>query len=54
MNFAFRIEKLASSVGTLCLLSDTANTILKGHMPTKTEGRHPVTSFDGEFEFHSF
>ena len=54
VNFAFRMEKLAASMGQLCLMSDAANTQLKPITSTSLEGRHPLSGFDGDFAFHSF
>jgi adenylate cyclase len=54
VNFAFRMEKLASSLGALRLMSEAAGTQLKSLTPTSPEGRHPLSGFDGDFAFHSF
>ena len=51
VNFVFRIEKLASGLGRSFLVSETAAIALRPHLPLQDEGRHPVTSFDGEFQF---
>lgn len=54
VNFAFRIEKLAGSIGTLRLISEPACTRLDSLLHTTEEGRHSVPSFEGEFLFYSF
>ena len=54
VNFAFRMEKLAGSLGTLRLLSEPAHAHIKPLMSTAEEGRHPVASFEGEFLFYTF
>jgi adenylate cyclase len=54
VNFAFRMEKLAGSVGTLRLVSEPACRHLNSLLSTTEEGRHAVPSFDGDFLFYSF
>jgi len=54
VNFAFRMEKLAGSLGTLRLLSEPAQAHVKSLLDTTEEGRHTVPSFDGEFLFYTF
>jgi adenylate cyclase len=51
VNFVFRMEKLASSLGRTFLVSEPAAGELRPHFPMQDEGRHPVTSFEGEFQF---
>jgi len=51
VNFVFRMEKLASSLGQSCLVSEPAAVELRPHFPTQDEGRHSVASFEGEFQF---
>ena len=51
VNFVFRMEKLAASIGRSFLVSEPAATDLRAHFPTQDEGRHPVTSFEGDFQF---
>jgi class 3 adenylate cyclase len=51
VNFVFRIEKLASSIGRSCLISATAADGLRAHWPLQDEGRHEVKSFEGDFQF---
>lgn len=54
VNFAFRMEKLAASLGALRLMSEAAGAQLKSLTSTASEGRHPLSGFDGDFAFHSF
>ncbi len=54
VNFVFRMEKLAGSLGILRLLSEPAHTQLKSLLTTTDEGPHEVPSFDGAFQFFSF
>ncbi len=55
VNFAFRMEKLAASIGEARLLSEPAWSRLAGSLPAATPvGNHPVSSFEGEFPFYSF
>jgi adenylate cyclase len=54
VNFAFRIEKLAGSIGALRLISEPACTHLKSLLSIIEEGRHAVPGFDGDFFFYSF
>ena len=51
VNFVFRMEKLAGSIGEPALLSEAANSQIKEFLPTAEEGSHPVSSFDGTFLF---
>lgn len=51
VNFVFRVEKLASSIGRSCLVSGAAAEGLRAHWPLQDEGRHAVKSFDGDFHF---
>ena len=51
VNFVFRMEKLAGSLGVRCLVSDAANNEIKSLIPTTRHGTHPVQSFDGQFVF---
>ena len=54
VNFAFRIEKLAGSIGILRLISEPACQHVNALLSTTEEGRHSVPGFDGEFLFYSF
>ena len=51
VNFVFRMEKLAGSIGVSALLSEAANGQIKDFLATAEEGSHPVASFDGTFLF---
>jgi adenylate cyclase len=53
VNFVFRMEKLASSLGTSTLLSAQASTELKSLLPATDAGHHPVPGFEGDFPFFS-
>jgi len=52
VNFVFRMEKLASSLGVHRLLSETAHQRLHGHVPSEEVCRQPVPGFQGEFSFY--
>jgi class 3 adenylate cyclase len=54
VNFAFRMEDLASTLGAAVLLSEAA--ALKIGSPRKllSHGRHGLAGFSGDFEFFSF
>lgn len=55
VNFVFRMEKLAASIGETRLLSEPAWSRLAGSLPAMTDvGRHHVSSFEGEFAFYGF
>ena len=54
VNFVFRAEKLASSIGDLRLLSEPARTALGPLLAATPAGRHPVPGFEGEFAFFTF
>ena len=51
VNFVFRMEKLAASIGRSFLVSEPAAGGLRAHFPMQDEGRHAVTSFEGDFQF---
>lgn len=51
VNFAFRMEKLAAGIGRSFLVSEPAAGELRTHFPLEDEGRHPVASFEGDFQF---
>ncbi|MDB6035452.1 MAG: adenylate/guanylate cyclase [Verrucomicrobiales bacterium] len=53
VNFIFRMEKVASTLGLPFLVSETASRFLKD-VPLSDEGAHPVPSFTGEFRFYGF
>lgn len=54
VNFVFRMEKLAASMGTLRLLSEAAQARLQSHTTFVAEGRHVLSGFEGDFAFYSF
>ncbi len=54
VNFIFRVEKVASGLGVLRLLSEPASKQIASCLPTQDAGRHPVPSFEGEFPFFTF
>ncbi|MEY2410816.1 MAG: adenylate cyclase [Verrucomicrobiota bacterium] len=51
VNFVFRIEKLAAQLGRSFLASEPAAGGLRPFMSLHDEGRHPVQSFEGTFQF---
>jgi len=54
VNFVFRMEKVAASMGAPRLLSEPANQRISSLCATVEEGRRPVPSFDGEFLFFRY
>lgn len=54
VNFAFRMEDLASTVGTSVLLSESAVAKLGTALKVASHGRHSLVGFNGNFEFFSF
>ncbi len=54
VSFAFRMEKLAGSIGSSRLLSEPAQIKLAGLLAPVLEGRHTLPGFEGEFPFYSF
>jgi adenylate cyclase len=53
VNFVFRMEKLAGSLGILVLTSDTGKAKLSELMKCEPAGAHEVKGFEGKFEFFS-
>ena len=51
VNFTFRMERLASTLGTSCLLSAAAQVRLPQTLIVASLGRHALPGFDGEFAF---
>jgi adenylate cyclase len=51
VNFVFRMEKLAGSLGAPCLLSTEAHRRIGSQLPAMEESRRPVPGFAGEFSF---
>ncbi len=54
VNFVFRMEKLAASMGQPRLVSGPAQEKLKSVLPLSPEGEHPVHNFEGRFPFFTF
>jgi len=54
VNFVFRMEKLAASLGAPRLMSAPASERMKSHCPTVEEGRKSLPGFEGEFLFFRF
>jgi class 3 adenylate cyclase len=51
VNFAFRMEKLAGSLGEKFLISEAAATPCRGRWALEDAGRHALTGFEGSFRF---
>jgi len=51
VNFAFRLEKLAASLGEACGLSDTANSKLEGFISSRRLGDFELKGFVGKRSF---
>jgi len=54
VNFVFRLEKLAATLGASRLLSEPANNRIKHRLPTSPEGQHLIADFAERFSFFSF
>jgi adenylate cyclase len=54
VNFIFRMEKLAGSLGVSCLMSEAAQERMKSLYPPQDESRHSLTGFEGNFSFFRF
>ena len=54
VNFVFRMEKLAASLGESRLLSEPALAQLRPLLPTAEAGRHTLQGFEGQFPFFSY
>ncbi len=54
VNFIFRMEKLAGSLGAPRLLSEAAQSQIKSLLAVTAEGNHALAGFDGQFAFFSF
>ena len=50
VNFIFRMEKLAGTLATPCLLSAVAAQQLQVPAEQVSKGRHPLAGFEGDFE----
>ncbi|MCX8157768.1 MAG: adenylate/guanylate cyclase domain-containing protein [Verrucomicrobiae bacterium] len=51
VNYVFRMEKVASQLKELCLLSAPAAALLYPAAECRSVGRHPLHGFEGDFEF---
>ena len=51
VNFVFRMEKLAGSLGLLCLLSAVASKALTTSITPTSAGSHELKGFEGKHEF---
>ena len=54
VNLIFRLEKLASSLGESCCLSETARNRLQGLIPTRSLGEYELKGFEGKCSFFAF
>jgi len=54
VNLIFRLEKLASSLGESCCLSETAHTKLGELVPTRSLGEFELKGFEGKCAFFAF
>jgi len=54
VNFVFRMERLAATLGQPRLLSGAAAQQLGGSLTTMPVGKHPLPGFEGEHRFLSF
>jgi adenylate cyclase len=54
INFIFRMERLASSLGESRLLSEAAHDRIKSNLAATGTGQHAMSGFDGQFSFFSF
>jgi adenylate cyclase len=54
INFIFRMERLASSLGASRLLSETAHDRLKSNLSAREAGLHSMSGFEGDFRFFNF
>ena len=53
VNFLFRMEKVAATLGISCLLSQAANALLAPSRPTQPAGEHTLKGFPGGHLFYS-
>jgi hypothetical protein len=54
VNFVFRMEKVAGSVGAPRVMSEAAQAKMKVLCPSQGTVQKSVSGFDGEFLFHKF
>jgi class 3 adenylate cyclase len=53
VNFVFRMEKLAGSLGEGCLLSEAAREGIAEALVARPGGEHPVPGFEGRHRFYA-
>jgi class 3 adenylate cyclase len=53
VNFVFRMEKLAGSLGISLLTSAAANAKLASFIQAESAGNHELKGFEGQYEFFS-
>ena len=51
VNLIFRLEKLASSLGEPCCVSETVNAKLRGLVETRSLGEFELKGFEGKCAF---
>jgi adenylate cyclase len=54
VNLIFRLERLAGSLGELCVLSETAHTKLAELVPARSLGEFELKGFEGKRAFFAF
>jgi adenylate cyclase len=54
VNFVYKLERLASTLGANCLLSPAAHYLLQRKLETAPLGDHEVAGFPGTFSLHGF
>ncbi|MBI4026465.1 MAG: FHA domain-containing protein [Verrucomicrobia bacterium] len=54
VNFVFRMEKMAGSLGELRLVSQPARELLEGMVATEEVGLHPLQGFNDTFAFFRY
>jgi adenylate cyclase len=54
VNLIFRLERLAGSLGELCVLSETAHTKLAELVPARSLGEFELKGFEGKRSFFAF
>jgi len=52
VNFVYKLERLASTLGANCLLSPAAHYLLSGKLETSPLGDYEVAGFPGTFQLH--
>ena len=51
VNFVFRLEELAASLGEMCGLSEAAQAKLAELVPSRALGKHALKGFEGKYAF---